>query len=109
MLFRKNLDPFGRGKFLPMVRRKISYFEIANLDTKQPEGGMANGGGHFTDLSIFAFDQFKGDPRIGNGFSDSDGRITGRKVGLGIEEPSTAGESVMVADRYSLGEPYQGC
>ena len=83
--------------------------EIANLDTKQPEGGMANGGGHFTDLSIFAFDQFKGDPRIGNGFSDTDGRITGWKVGLGIEEPSTAGESVMVADRYALGEPFQGC
>jgi len=83
--------------------------EIANLDTKQPEGGMANGGGHFTDLSIFAFDQFKGDPRIGNGFSDSDGRITGRKVGLGIEEPSTTGKGLMVADRYSLGEPFQGC
>jgi len=83
--------------------------EIANLDTKQPEGGMANGGGHFTDLSIFAFDQFKGDPRIGNGFSDSDWGIAGWKVGLGIEEPSTAGESVMVADRYTLGEPFQGC
>ena len=83
--------------------------EIANLDTKQPEGWMVNGGGHFTDLSIFAFDQFKGDPRIGNGFSDSDRRISGRKLGLGIEEPSTAGESVMAADRYPLGEPFQGC
>ena len=83
--------------------------EITNLDTKQAEGGMANGGGHFTDLSIFAFDQFNGDPRIGNGFSDSDRRISGRKVGLGIEEPSTAGESLMVADRYALGEPFQGC
>ena len=70
---------------------------------------MANGGGHFTDLSIFAFDQFQGDPRIGNGFSDTDGRIARRKVGLGIEEPSTAGESLMVADRYPLGEPFQGC
>ena len=83
--------------------------EIANLDTKQPEGRMANSGGHFTDLSIFAFDQFKGDPRIGNGFSDTDGRITGWKVGLGIEEPSTAGESVVVADRYPLGKPLQRC
>ena len=70
---------------------------------------MANGGGHFTDLSIFAFDQFQGDPRIGNGFSDSDRRIARRKVGLGIEEPSTAWESLMVADRYPLGEPFQGC
>ena len=70
---------------------------------------MVNGGGHFTDLSIFAFNQFKADPRIGNGFSDSDGRIAGRKVRLGIEEPSTAGESLMVADRYPLGEPFQGC
>ncbi len=70
---------------------------------------MANGGGHFTDLSIFAFDQFKADPRIGNGFSDSDGRIAGRKIGLGIEEPSTAGESSMVADRYPLGKSFQGC
>ena len=83
--------------------------EIANLDTKQPEGGMANSGGHFSDLSIFAFDQFESDPRIGNSFSDSDGRITGRKVGLGIDEPSTTGESVMVADRHTLGEPFQGC
>ena len=70
---------------------------------------MTNSGGHFTDLSIFAFDQFKGDPRIGNSFSDSDGRITGRKVGLGIEEPSTAGQSLVVADRYSLEELFQGC
>jgi hypothetical protein len=83
--------------------------EFANLDAKQSKGGMANSGGHFTDLSIFALDQFKGDPRIGNGFSDSDRRISGRKVGLGIEEPSTAGESLMVADRYPLGEPFQGC
>jgi hypothetical protein len=70
---------------------------------------MANGGGHFTDLSIFTLDQFKGDPRIGYSFSDTDGRITGWKVGLGIDEPSTAGESVMVADRHTLGEPFQGC
>ena len=83
--------------------------EIANLDTKQPEGGMANGGGHFSNLSIFALDQFKADPRIGNGLSESDGRITGRKVGLGIEEPSTAGQSLVVADRYSLEELFQGC
>ena len=83
--------------------------EIANLDTKQSEGGMVNGGGHFTDLSIFAFNQFKADPKIGNGFSDSDGRITGWKVGLGIEKPSTARESSTVADRYPLGKPFQGC
>ena len=70
---------------------------------------MVNGGGHFTDLSIFALDQFKADPRIGNGLSESDGRITGRKVGLGIEEPSTAGQSLVVADRYSLEELFQGC
>jgi hypothetical protein len=70
---------------------------------------MANGGGHLSNLSIFAFNQFKADPRIGNGFSDSDGRIAGRKVRLRIEEPSTAGESLMVADRYPLGEPLQGC
>ena len=70
---------------------------------------MANGGGHFSDLSIFALDQFKADPRIGNGLSDSDGRITGQKVGLGIEEPSTAGQSLVVADRYSLEELFQGC
>ena len=70
---------------------------------------MANGGGHFSNLSIFALDQFKADPRIGNGLSESDGRITGRKVGLGIEEPSTAGQSLVVADRYSLEELFQGC
>ena len=70
---------------------------------------MANGGGHFSDLSIFALDQFKADPRNGNGLSESDGRIPGRKVGLGIEEPSTAGQSLVVADRYSLEELFQGC
>lgn len=83
--------------------------EFANLDAKQSKGGMANSGGHFTDLAIFALDQFKGDPRIGNGFSDSDRRNTGRKVGLGIEEPSTTGKGLMVADRYPLGELFQGC
>jgi len=72
--------------------------EIANLDTKQPEGGMANSGGHFSDLSIFAFDQFESDPRIGNSFSDSDGRITGRKVGLGLEKPSTAWKGLMLSN-----------
>ena len=58
---------------------------------------MANGGGHFSDLSIFALDQFKADPRIGNGLSESDGRITGRKVGLGIEEPSTTGTGLVLS------------
>jgi len=81
--------------------------EIANLDTKQPEGGMANSGGHFTDLSIFAFDQFKGDPRIGNSFSDSDGRITGRKVGLGIEEPSTTGKSLVLSHGNAVRELFE--
>jgi hypothetical protein len=70
---------------------------------------MANGGGHFTDLSIFAFNQLKADPRIGNGSSDSDGRITGRKFGLGLKEPSTTGKGLMVAERYPLGEPFQEC
>jgi hypothetical protein len=83
--------------------------EIANLDSKQSKGGITNSGGHFTDLSIFAFDQFKGDPRIGNGFSHSDRRIAGRKVGLGLKEPSTTGKGLMVADRYPLGELFQGC
>ena len=58
---------------------------------------MANGGGHFSNLSIFALDQFKADPRIGNGLSESDGRITGRKVGLGIEEPSTTGKGLVLS------------
>jgi hypothetical protein len=58
---------------------------------------MANGGGHFTDLSIFAFDQFNGDPRIGNGFSDTNRRIAGWKVGLGIEEPSATGKGLVLS------------
>jgi len=81
--------------------------EIANLDTKQPEGGMANSGGHFSDLSIFAFDQFKADPSIGNGFSDSDGRITGRKVGSGLEEPSTAGKGLMFSNGNAVRKLFE--
>ena len=81
--------------------------EIANLDTKQPEGGMANSGGHFSDLSIFAFDQFESDPRIGNGFSDSDGRITGRKFGLGLEKPSTAGKGLMVSHGNTVRQLFE--
>ena len=68
---------------------------------------MANGGGHFTDLSVFAFDQFKGDPRIGNGFSDSDGRIAGRKFRLGLEEPSTAGKCLMVSQGNTVRQLFE--
>ncbi len=78
--------------------------EIANLDTKQPEGGVANSGGHFTDLSIFAFDQFESDPRIGNGFSDPDGRIAGRKFGLGLKEPSTTGKGLVLSHGNAVRE-----
>ncbi len=81
--------------------------EFANLDAKQSKGGMANSGGHFTDLSIFAFDQFKGDPRIGNGFSDSDRRISGRKVGLGIEEPSTTGKGLVLSHGNAVRQLFE--
>ena len=70
---------------------------------------MTNRCGHFTDLAIFSFGQLKSDPAVGNAFANADGGITGWKLGLGIQKPSTAGEGLMLADRYPLGEPFQGC
>jgi hypothetical protein len=65
---------------------------------------MADGGGHFADLMVFAFGEFDGDPTIWNGFSDSDGRGAWGEVGLRIEKEGAAGECLVGAEEEAALE-----
>lgn len=52
---------------------------------------MSNGGGHFADLPVLAFDQFERNPAIGNSFAETNGRIARRddcRVGGDIRKPA---------------------
>src|SRR5436190_5739527 len=56
---------------------------------------MTDGGCHFPDLTIFAFNQFQRDPAIGNILAVANGRIAWRNLRLWIEDRGAARESLV--------------
>jgi len=94
---------------------------------------MTDGGGHAADLTVFAFDEFEGDPAIGDGFSEADGWVAwrqdvgwlgadgrgdaggvgflGQDVRRGFEESGLARAGEIVADddaAFELAECFRG-
>jgi hypothetical protein len=83
---------------------EIPEFKSSDPNSDEAKGWMSDGGRHFADLPIFSFGQIQTDPAVGNGFTDTDGGISGGNRRLGIEEPGMTGKCLMIADRNSLGE-----
>ncbi len=70
---------------------------------------MAHRGRHAADLAVFAFDEFEGEPGVGDVFADADGRIAWRQSGRGIEQARGARQCAVVVERdATAGETDDG-
>jgi hypothetical protein len=88
----------------PLARRQITKQVIANPDADQAQGGVADGGSHAADLTVFAFGEFQTKPAGWNGFAETNGWCAGLDFWLGIKEPGTASERFLSLDGDALGE-----
>lgn len=102
----ENEVAFGRGEFAPLARGEGEVGEAQRADAcaQEPERGVADGGGHAANLSIFPFSQLQRDPAIRYGFPHADGWVAGRKGWFGIEPPGATGKRFMVAETQPFGE-----
>lgn len=57
-----------------MAKGQFAEGEIARAYADKAERRMADGGGHATNLTVFPFDQFEREPRVGDALTDADGR-----------------------------------
>ena len=69
---------------------------------------MSDSGGHFTNLMVFAFDEFESDPAIRDCFADADGRGAGGEIWLGGDQPAPAGKGALASDNEAAFEPRKG-
>ena len=58
--------------------------KIADGDSEEAEGWVADGGGHFADLAVAAFLEGEFEPRCGDTLADSDGGIAWWEVGVDL-------------------------
>lgn len=98
----------GRGEAFPMAGLERCEVKSADTHADQAQRGVADGGGHASDLAVTAFDEFEGDPAIGNGFPHANGRVSGRDCGLGVEQPSAAGEGGAALNEDATAEAGEG-
>lgn len=59
---------------------------------------MTDGGGHATDLAVFAFAEFEADPGVDDGFAKSDGWVAFGDAGVLLEGAGAAGEATVAFD-----------
>lgn len=57
-----------------MAGGEFAEGKITRAHTDEAERWMADGCGHATNLTVFSFDEFEGEPRVGDIFPDADGR-----------------------------------
>ena len=53
---------------------------------------------------IYPLGRLDADPVVRNGLADTDGGISWRELGLGIQKPCSARKGLMIADGDSVGE-----
>jgi hypothetical protein len=59
----------------PLAGGQIAEPKISDAHPDQPQGRMADGGGHPPHLTVFAFNQFQPNPAIGNAFAETNRRL----------------------------------
>jgi len=65
---------------------------------------MAGGGGHAADLAVFALGQFEGEPGVGDGFADANGRVAGRQGRRRIKPAGARGQRGVITDADAAGK-----
>ena len=96
---REDGGALGGGELAPGAGGEIAEGELADAGAEEAERGVADGGGHAADLAVFSFDEFEGEPGVGDGFSHADGRDARSDGGSGIEQARATGQRAIVVDR----------
>ena|SRR5436190_3999102 len=96
-------------QFAPRANRQTSQLEIIDPYANEPECGMADCGCHAPDLAVFAFDQFKRNPRGGDSLSATDGRLAWRQLRLRMEQSRFAAQCSAVLNDDALLQAAQRC
>jgi len=95
-------------KDAPLAGWKIAEEVAADTNAEEAEGGEADGGSHPAHLAVFAFDQFEGNPAVGDAFALADGwnsRWNGR---LRFKQPGAAGKGFAALNENSASELRKG-
>lgn len=97
----RNTDSSGAGgehrgaldrlELPPRTTREVSQREFADANPDQPERRMSDRRRHPPDLTVLAFDQFKGNPAIGDALPEPNRRIPGGTIGWGSRIETIAG------------------
>lgn len=75
--------------------------EPADGDADEPEGGVADGGGHAADLAVFSFDEGERDPAVRDFLADADRGDAGRDHRLGSEQMDPGRGAAVALDGQS--------
>jgi hypothetical protein len=78
------------GESSPDTGWNIPEPEKSDPHPDEAQSGVSDGGGHATDLAVFAFSESEGDPASRNRLSEPDGRFARREIRLRLEEPRAA-------------------
>ena len=106
---REDGGALGGGELAPRAGGEIAQGKVADAGAEEAERGVADGGGHAADLAVFSFDEFEGEPSVGDGFSHADGRVARSDGGCGIEEARAARQGAVLVDRdAAAGEAGEG-
>ena len=92
----------------PSAWGEIVEVELADANSEEAEGGVADGGGHAADLAIFSFDKFEAEPAGRDGFAETDGGGTRWDFRLGIKNPGVTRQGFASLHNDSFGELLQG-
>src|SRR5437867_4433274 len=71
----QNQTSFGIAKNPPRARPQRFKLERADLHPDQSQRRMSNRRGHPAHLTVFAFDQFEGNPAVGNILAETYGGL----------------------------------
>jgi len=106
---REDGSALGGGEFAPCAGGEITKEKVADAGAQEAERGVADGGGHAADLAVFSFDEFEGEPGVGDGFSHADGRVARGEGGSGIDEARATGQRAVIVDHdTAAGESGEG-
>ena len=98
----ENLLTFCERDVAPLARGQGTEMEGTDAHPDQPQGGMTYGSGHSSDLPVFAFAEFEGDPTIRHRFAESDRRIPRSHFWLGIQPLRTRWSGVVALDQQTV-------
>lgn len=94
-----------RAQFAPGSGREGTEGETADAHAQQAQSGMADGGGHASDLAVASFGELEAQPAGGDGLAKANGRDARGNGRWRFEGPGAAGQRLSALDDEALFEP----